>query len=85
MFDCDVCDGAGEICSVCESTEDLCDCANVEGYEPELMSCPECNGTGEVEEDECEDNICAECGNLLDDDVCATCDNFDDVDEDEDE
>lgn len=47
MTECDVCNGTGYICDNCGDPEDECDCEA-----PDSMTCDECGGSGEVEDDD---------------------------------
>jgi hypothetical protein len=47
LVQCDECDGAGELCSVCGEIPDNCDCE-----EEHFIECEKCNGDGTVEEED---------------------------------
>ena len=51
MIECENCNGGGQICPTCCELCDNCECTETG---EQWIYCPECNGTGEVEDD-CEE------------------------------
>lgn len=70
--ECDVCQGIGEICGICDQPEHDCTCE-----EPDYTTCLECNGTGERNNE----MVCSYC----DGDLCPHCHGEDEDDLEEDE
>ncbi len=59
LVTCDMCDGQGDFCGVCTKIADNCDCEN---YDATSTECPQCGGSGTIEEDRDEDSEDSEDG-----------------------